>query len=90
MSFSGSKLGPGPASRNVRTTKVTNEGSCVKSTMGLDSRRLERGCPTDFNGIPSPGHYSIQETKNTVSNGKLFNEQQRFSNAARTIDISKF
>lgn len=74
MSFSGSKIGPGPASRNTRLAN-TQQNTTVKSTMGIDSRRLERGCPSDFNGVPSPGHYRIQETKNTISNGKLFNEQ---------------
>lgn len=58
--------------------------------MGIASRKLEKGNPADFNGTPSPGHYNIQETKNTISNGKLFNDQQRFGNANRDIDISKF
>ena len=56
--------------------------------MGKDSRRLDTGLV--LNDHPSPGHYNIVDTRNTISNGKLFNSQQKFNNAARDIDISKF
>jgi len=69
MSFSGSRIGPGPASLNIRTNLEPKFANV--STMGTDSRRLDKGMV--LHDHPSPGHYTIIDTKNTISNGKLFN-----------------
>jgi hypothetical protein len=86
MSRAGGKLGPGPAARNLRDTKLHLEFR-NKSSMAKSTREVGDALPSK--AYPSAAHYHIQETQNTVAQTERYRARQKFGGGARVIDFIK-
>jgi len=86
MSGAGGKLGPGPASCNLRESKL-NLDFHNKSSMGKSPRKVGEALPSK--AYPSAAHYHIQETQNTVAQTERYRARQKFGGGARVIDFIK-
>ena len=71
MSGAGARIGPGPATLNVRDHKEEHHPTSNKGTLPLQRRHI--GEPKQGHKfIPAPTDYKIQETQNTVNRTNLY------------------
>lgn len=76
MSFAGDRLGPGPASLNIRETEKTEKGkiSSLKTTIPLEQRTKHIGSTFPSEKYPGANQYKPKETRHTASNTVNYRE----------------